>query len=368
MYHLAGVDAVALVKSADVVVIGAGVAGLCVARLLAEAHTSVVVLEADEVASGASGQCAGHVLMGVVEHPGRVAAALGLAGAKPLYELSMKSAEMLRRWKLLHHDGGRWCAMDDREPSDIEASHRTLEHYGIDSVVGEGPFGYPELRVAAEGGVLPAEGSGDLAASVARAGGHVLRGLRANAVADGPEGVVVHTDRGTVEGEVVVYAAGAGALGLEPYFDDKVVTVREQALEVRGRVRGGRAGHGYTWWSPRPDGTTVVGGCRWATPHLETSETVPVPVEAVQQRIEAFVPRLGLQPEVVRRWAWIEAHTCDGLPIVGPLPGTARHLACVGFVGNDWGLAPAAAAALVEGLVGSGPSRVEPLFAPTRFE
>lgn len=358
----------ALVESADVVVIGAGVAGLCAARLLAERDTSVVVIERDEVASGASGRCAGQVLMGVVEHPGRVVRALGSEGARPLYDLSTRSAEMLRSWGMMVHDGGRWIALDDREPADIEQSHAALAELGIDSeIVAEGALGRPELAIPSEGVVAPTDALGDLAAAVARAGGHVLRGLRADAVSTGADGVVVHTDRGSVVGQVLIHAAGAGVRGLDGFFDDTVVPVREQALLVTGRVRQGRAGHGYTWWSPRADGTLVIGGCRWATPHLETGETEPVPTAAVQQRIEAMIPRLGAQPGVLRRWAWIEAHTCDGLPIVGPLPGTARHLACVGFVGNDWGLAPAAAAAVVEGLVGSGTTRVEPRFAATRF-
>lgn len=353
---------------ADVVVIGAGVAGLCVARLLAEAGTSVLVLEAGQIGGGASGQCAGQALMGVVEHPGRVVRALGLDDARPLYELSVRSVEMLRDWGLLAHHGGRWVALDEREPADIEESHRALDALGIASeVVAEGTLGTPELHVPAEGAVVPARALAALLAGARAAGAEVREGARVLTVSEQGGALHVHTVEGPVAAELVVYAAGAAVLGIDGFFDDKVVPVREQALLVPGRVEGGRAGHGYTWWSSWAPGALVVGGCRWATPHLETGETEPVVVASVQERIEAFAARLVGPVEVERRWAWIEAHTCDGLPIVGPLPGSARHIACVGFVGNDWGLAPGAAALVAEGLVGSGVARVVPRFAPTRF-
>ena len=54
---------------------------------------------------------------------------------------------------------------------------------------------------------------------------------------------------------------------------DVRVVVREQAQERKSSLKSAaRAGQGWTWWSG--DGTTLrVGGCRWATPHMEVGET-----------------------------------------------------------------------------------------------
>jgi glycine/D-amino acid oxidase-like deaminating enzyme len=95
-----------------------------------------------------------------------------------------------------------------------------------------------------------------------------------------------------------------------------------------------------------------------------TTDTDP----KVQGRIEAALRKhLPAAGAVARRWAWLDTYTCDGLPIVGPLPGSTRRIACTGFCGNDAGLAPAAAAAVAEGLLGSGRPDIPRCLTATRF-
>src|SRR6267143_5783544 len=55
-------------ESADVAVVGAGIAGVATAYFLAAAGASVVVLEARGVAEAASGRNAGFLLAGVAEN------------------------------------------------------------------------------------------------------------------------------------------------------------------------------------------------------------------------------------------------------------------------------------------------------------
>jgi gamma-glutamylputrescine oxidase len=82
---------------ADVCVIGAGLAGLTCARELARRGWSVVVLEADVVAGGASGRNAGFVAPGFAERISAIVDRVGLPRAKELWDLSDAGAEYIRR-------------------------------------------------------------------------------------------------------------------------------------------------------------------------------------------------------------------------------------------------------------------------------
>src|SRR5690606_11735097 len=124
--------------------------------------------------------------------------------------------------------------------------------------------------------------------------------------------------------EVVVVTTDAWSDTVDPWFEHKVMPVREQALVTAPTrslpVPGGRAGYGYTSWRQLDDGRVVGTGCRWATPHMEVGERDEVVVNAIQERIRGFLQRhLGVQGDVEARWSWVTGHSCDGLPIVGPL-------------------------------------------------
>jgi gamma-glutamylputrescine oxidase len=82
---------------ADVCVIGAGLAGLTVAREVARRGKSVVVLEAHRVAWNASGRNTGFVLPGFAASMDSIVARVGLDRAKTLWALSETGAEYVRR-------------------------------------------------------------------------------------------------------------------------------------------------------------------------------------------------------------------------------------------------------------------------------
>ena len=81
----------------DVCVVGAGLAGLTVAREVARFGWSVAVLEAGKVAGGASGRNGGFVSPGFAEHIGAIVERVGLPRAKELWALSEAGVEYMRR-------------------------------------------------------------------------------------------------------------------------------------------------------------------------------------------------------------------------------------------------------------------------------
>src|SRR5690242_4599079 len=82
---------------ADVCVIGAGLAGLTVAREVARRGWSVVVLEAGEVAGSGSGRNAGFVSPGFAERIDAIVERVGLSRAKELWALSVAGVDYIRQ-------------------------------------------------------------------------------------------------------------------------------------------------------------------------------------------------------------------------------------------------------------------------------
>src|SRR5580765_288279 len=81
----------------DVCVIGGGLAGLTVAREVAQRGWSVAVLEAGRVAWAASGRNTGFVLPGFSEHIDDMVERIGLDHAKQLWALSEQGVDYVRR-------------------------------------------------------------------------------------------------------------------------------------------------------------------------------------------------------------------------------------------------------------------------------
>ena len=81
----------------DVCVIGAGLAGLTVAREIAMRGWQVAVLEGERVAWAASGRNTGFVLPGVHEDVDTMVERIGLDHAKQLYALSKQGVDYVRR-------------------------------------------------------------------------------------------------------------------------------------------------------------------------------------------------------------------------------------------------------------------------------
>jgi glycine/D-amino acid oxidase-like deaminating enzyme len=178
-----------------------------------------------------------------------------------------------------------------------------------------------------------------------------------------------------IKADVVIHAAGVAENQLDPFFGDKLYPVRFQMQRVRPTTEllpPFSAQLSYLQGAPRPDGSFVLGGCRWATPHLEAGESDPLVLsDVVDEKLNAIrggllTERLG-DAEVLERYAGIMTFSCDGLPIVGPIPGRVGHLACVGWNGRPWSHALRAAVAIRDGLMTGRSTGWPDLLTPQRF-
>ncbi len=211
---------------ADVCVVGAGLSGCSAALHLAERGYKVVLLEADRVGYGASGRSGGQIIPGYACGMAKLAAQLGKADAKRLWDISVEAVGLTRD-----------LVAKNRIDCDLVWGHM---HVGIKprqreellewQREQEGDYGYRLLRfmerdevrqwVASErylAGLLDS-GAGHLhplrftlgvgRAAVA-AGARLHEHSRVTQVEHGPV-VTVRTDRGSVRAPFVALCANVG--------------------------------------------------------------------------------------------------------------------------------------------------------------
>jgi glycine/D-amino acid oxidase-like deaminating enzyme len=348
--------------AADVVVIGAGVSGCSAAWHLARAGARVRVLEARDVASGASGRNGGFLLAGMAHRPVALAALVGEARAAELFALTVEGRERLYEvaaaigaGDCAQRTGSLRLAVDqdevedlDREATLLEAAGVPVERLASDDLPGPlaGNF-LGGLRFPDDGRSVPAGWVRALAAAAVDAGAVVHERSPVTSVEDDADGVVIRTAGGyRVRAAKVIVATEAWLSGLLPEFAGIVLPYRSQVLaaaaprDAAGAPRPRVLPHvtwsrrGWDYAQQAEDGTIVIGG-----EQLEDVELLriwdEVTVERDQRWLESWLQRvLGIEaPQVEARWAGVLSQTTDGFAFLGPLPDRPHVLACGGWGG-----------------------------------
>ena len=367
-------------RGADVIVVGGGVVGCAVAYALARERLSVVLLEAEDIASGASGAAAG-MLAPVSE----------AASPGPLLRLGLESlalfpalvAEVRERSGIdpeLERSGCLRVAASEEEARAFRARDRALPSLDLEWLDTETVRRLePSLAPEIHGALLsPHEGhvrSSLLARALALAAvslgadlrlGTPVRGL----LRDGARVHGVETMAGRVEGATVVLCTGMEAAQSPAWLGRTgtlpIAPVRGQILSLAPRPPGLRmiVWGGSTYLVPRRDGSVVVGATeeRAVFDHRVTAAGV---AQLLGDAIR-LVPALD-DATFAGAWAGLRPATPDQLPMVGPWPGVDGLLLAAGHYRNGVLLAPLTAQ-LIAGLVlGKGmPEDAAPL-RPERF-
>ncbi|MFI9115443.1 FAD-dependent oxidoreductase [Streptomyces venezuelae] len=344
--------------SADVVVVGAGIAGLCTAHELVRAGADVVLLEADRIAAGVTGHTTGKL---TALHGLRYAAlsrAHGAAAAARYADAQQHALDRVVRLAAelgvdaeLEHRPAFTYTPDEESVPEIRAEAAAASEAGLDAtVVTETGLPYPVAAAVRVDGQLqfhPRRFLLALAEDYVAHGGRLHEGTRVTGLR---EGAACHL---TVEGGATVDARDVVLATHFPLRCHSSLLVRlsvRRELVVAAAVAERHAPYGMYL---TPEGGTrsvrtapLAEGRRLLIVAGEAFEPGSGGVRERYGRLDAWarehLPGFAEAPEV-HRWAAQDVHTPDGLPCVGhEHPDTQHVFLATGFGG--WGLSNGVAA------------------------
>jgi glycine/D-amino acid oxidase-like deaminating enzyme/nitrite reductase/ring-hydroxylating ferredoxin subunit len=341
----------------DVVVVGAGIAGLTTAALLKGHGARVVVVEAGRVAAGVTGYTTAKltVLHGLVfddlieafgEEGARKYADANLAGMATVTELAVRhgiDCDLERRPAYTYTTE---AAMVDKVRAEVSAAQRL----GLDAVfTTDTDLPYPveaAIRVADQGQFHPRKYCIGLARAIDGAGGAVYEGTRALSVDEGDGRCTVETDHGTITAGHVVQATHLPFSDSGGFFA-RTHPMRSYALSARldGPVPQGMYlsvdTPSRSVRSARMDGEEVVilgGESHKVGQDPDTRER--------HAALEEWARREFPIRSIDYRWSAQDFMPVDHVPFVGPVsPASERVLVATGF--KKWGMSNGSAAGVM---------------------
>jgi (S)-2-hydroxyglutarate dehydrogenase len=203
-------------RQCDVVVVGAGIVGLAVARALTLRHDGirVAVLEREaRIATHQTGRSSGVIHAGIYYEPGSLKARLCVTGARELYGYCDERGIPARRnGKLIvaarHEEVPRLDELERRGRANGVTGLRRVDADEIEAIEPQAR-GVAALHSPATGVVDFSRVASAFAADLASAGGSVTTECRALAVDGKADGARVRHAHGTIEARAVVVCAGA---------------------------------------------------------------------------------------------------------------------------------------------------------------
>jgi glycine/D-amino acid oxidase-like deaminating enzyme/nitrite reductase/ring-hydroxylating ferredoxin subunit len=339
--------------TAEVCVVGAGLAGLTAAHQLARQGASVVVLDALELGTGETGRTTAHIATPddrywyIEESHGAEAARMvaeSFAAAIDCIETTCRDENIECDFERV--DGFLYSVESDPRAA-LEKEFGAAKRAGVDvthestlpaSAFGMGLDAGPALRFERQGQFHPLKYLYGLARAIERRRGVIYCGTRALDVEETEAGVVVATATGKVSADAVVVATNTP-------FNDRVTMhtkqVAYQTYVVAARIPRDQAPRILVWddgdpyhyvrTAPVGDGVhdlLIVGGADHKAGQARRPEAHYAEVEAWMR--ERF-PKVG---EIHYRWSGEVMEPLDGLAYLGPNPGSRNVYVITGDSGN----------------------------------
>jgi gamma-glutamylputrescine oxidase len=225
--------------TADVCVVGGGIAGCSTALNLAERGYQVVLLEGKRVGWGASGRSGGQAIFGFAAGQDKLVAQVGRETARRMFDVSVEALDVLKDRVARHaidcdlHFGQIHAAIKPRHETELKAWREELERdYGYSSLTWLDRREIGEvlatrryiggLHDSRSGHLHPLNYTLGLARACEAAGVRIFDGSQVTRIDNG-DTVTVTTDGGTVRARHVALCCNA-------YIDDKV------SAKLRARI------------------------------------------------------------------------------------------------------------------------------------
>jgi gamma-glutamylputrescine oxidase len=341
----------------DVAIVGGGLAGLTAALELAERGHSVVLLEAKEVAWGASGRNGGQAIHGLACDQSVIEAQLGLDDARKVWQMTLDALDLLRQRSQRYQidcdwrDGYLGLATS---PGKAKALWTWAEHmasvYGTDFTlvsaadVGQwiaSPRYHGGLHDPRSGHLHPLKYALGVASAAAAAGVQIFEHSPVTRLIRGaaPE---LRTEQGLVRAKQVLLAGNVYQQGLAPELEARIVPVGtyivcSEAMDpalARSLVPSGSAvcdsNFVLDYFRPTADHRMLYGG------RVSYSQRTPRNlVDAMRRRMVGTFPQLRDVP-VEFAWGGFVDITMNRAPDFGRLDNNLYYLQ--GFSGHGLAL------------------------------
>ncbi len=347
-------------KTWDVIVIGAGVIGLSIARELQKRGLSVVVLECTEPGREASHAAAGMLVAGGQENPPQLQP-LAIASAQ-IYSEFVQEVEDESGDKIdLRREGTLLVGYPGAAPGSSE----TLTLQDLQRLEPElAGSSVPVVRIE-EKTVDPRALTAGLLKACLHRGVTVSSGQQVVSLnlSDGRV-TGVTTQNTTYAAPLVVNCAGAWSGQIYPYhFPVRPVKGQMLAVVCRRKLLKHVLRSSEVYIVPRSDGRILIGATVEEAGY--DKRVVPDTIRALHRAAIKIMPSLS-EARVVEDWAGLRPGTPDGLPILGTTP-TPGYYVATGHFRDGILLTPITAKLMGQVITGESPSLDLGAFSAERF-
>ncbi len=353
----------------DVAIVGAGVTGLGLARLLAGSGLGVAVLEGHRVGGGTTGSSTGQLTSLVDDGYVALESDFGVEAAKAVAALTVEAMDAVERWV---REDEIFCSLrrvpaflfaeaeKDQAELEKEAAAAARAGLGVRAIdPAEMPFAVRAAqRLENQIDFDPSAYVQGLAQRMP-ANVRVFEDTRVESIEDG-EPLVVKTAHGTVRARWVVEArhvpGGMGMLHAKTAaYRSYVVAARAERPLRPGIYADLKVPYHYL---REHEGLIVLGG--------EDHKAGQRPDDAHPfDALEAYLGERFGAFEVTARWSAELYAPVDGLPYIGPMHADSKHLVATGFDGDGLLFGTVAATLLSEHMLGRKHPHAS-LFDPSR--
>jgi glycine/D-amino acid oxidase-like deaminating enzyme len=363
--------------TADVVVIGGGVAGISCALALQDRGVTPLVVERHTIGWGASSRNAGYLMRGAADNYSAAVAAYGRKTAKQIWQLTEANLRGLLNRGVGELPSCKACpscllALTDEEHAELVRSRDLLEEDGFRVGWLDAHDDSAWSNAAPRGGLVnPDDRTADPCEVIAHLASQLnstpLLGSEVFAIEQNAQGISVHTSQGTIGAADAIICTNAYLNQVVAPDVAWIEPNRAQMLSIDAGVRrldfAYYANHGGEYFC-QPDLKTLVFGGKRLSHAAHERTTCDATSEGVQAEIESFARSiLGEPPVVTARWAGIMGFTKDHLPLAGPVPAAradneqanGRIWVCAGFNGHGASMAHETAERVATALVDGGP-------------
>ena len=340
--------ALALDTSADVCVVGAGIAGMTTAYLLAREGKQVVVLDDGPIGGGMTGRTTAHLVNALDDRfyelerlhgeRGAQLAAQSHSAAIDRVEMIVKTEEIECEFERL--DGYLFVPPNESKEqleNELKATHRA----GLTGIemIDRAPIKDFDtgkcLRFPRQATFHPLKYLKGLARAILRDGGRIYTGVHAEKIEDGEPGKITTSTGNVISADNIVVCTNT------PVNDWLIIHSKQAAYRtyvIAGRVPKGSVPHGLYWDTPDPyhyirlqsaedkSGREldyemlIVGGEDHKTGQAEDTDERFVRLE---QRTRERFPMLE---RVEYRWSGQIMEPVDYMAYIGKNPGTDQHI------------------------------------------